>query len=661
MATENQTRATEKTDAPVAAKPTPDKSLHDPVQSMHEFLSLISKTGTEAVASLQNLATEALYGKPADAATTGGGTDSKGAAAAGKPREAGQAHDTVKAPGGTKTADAANSTDAGKPTDATKPTDAAKQKEIGKEHKQLSDWADHNLKEPKLSEFKKNMDSFEARAKSDKLDPDEVIKTYKQVERLNAATGDKPLSETQRHNLSGEIMHQAAEPTSIDQGNHNTCSAATVEVRTYTRTPSDAARLVTDVALTGEYRAPDGTHIRTDPRPHDESKSGTNIDGQRSHASEIFEVTAINLHYAKENAKNGTKIHYEQVTPTKGDLGDTGERLTDYSKNPPQPLKIDGEKVDPPHVDDNAVTQMSNIITGKNEKDVQIEQGGNVNGDTKGMVIVNSEAELKQQLKDAKDHNRLPMIVKVNTFSEPFNSDSFGAGAGGDAGSHVVTITDYDEKTGKVTVDNQWGKKNDHGKDDPLSTHELYIAMQKPEDAEKTIAADVKYNHEHGISDPVKEIELKRYEANLGGGDSIGRTSVTNSIHEMKRRWDKGGVSDAEKSKERHALNNLIAAMPMADQVTLIQAEHKAGIATDGQYENQVAILGIRMLKPTDNDPVTDMAKFDYKAALAALTPAQQTDVLGKIEKTKQILKHPELEPAFEKEFMAWLNHNEGK
>ena len=142
----------------------------------------------------------------------------------------------------------------------------------------------------KLGQFKENMRSFEERAGRDNLSPTEIAKTYKEIDRLLEAKGDKPLKPEQRKDLAEQIMRHAANPTSIDQGAHSTCSMATVETRMYTRNPSDAARLVADVALTGQYVATDGRRVRINPGAHNESRNSTTNDGERSHASEIFQM-----------------------------------------------------------------------------------------------------------------------------------------------------------------------------------------------------------------------------------------------------------------------------------------------------------------------------------------------------------------------------------
>src|SRR5262249_53565715 len=140
--------------------------------------------------------------------------------------------------------------------------------------------------------------------KRDHLSPEEVAKTYKQIERLLEPSGDKPIEQAEKNKLALEVMRHVAHPQDISQGSYNTCNVTTVETRTYTRQPSEAAKLVADVALTGQYTAHDGTVVAVSPKAHGQSKLDLPTpDGTRDHASEIFQVTAVNIHYAQENAK----------------------------------------------------------------------------------------------------------------------------------------------------------------------------------------------------------------------------------------------------------------------------------------------------------------------------------------------------------------------
>ena len=512
-------------------------------------------------------------------------------------------------------------------------TDSKKQKDVAAEHQKLSDWADHNLQEPDRSNFKKDMSDFETRANRDGLSPDEVVKTYKQIERLADADGVKPLTPVERQHVLQQVMHQAADPTSIDQGYHSSCSVAAVESRTYTRSPSDAARLVADVAMTGEYRTANGTIVKVNPRPHGESYEWPTKDGDRSYASEIFQVTAANIHWVQRNHHTDRQYRYEQREPNAGDPSDTGERKVDYSKHPPRLAKDADGPVHSPDLDDRDLTEISNAITGKKETDVQIEHEGDHCGSTKGTLTVKNEEELKAKLKDLKDHHRLPVIIRVESANEPFYTDSGQGAAGGSGGAHFVTVTDYDENTGEVCVDNQWGKKADHGKDNPVKVHDLYVAMESTADAEKSVAADVQYNKEHGIVDPVKEQELLRYKYWNGEiKDDEYAAAVKKSIADTQKRWDAGGVSEEEKQRERQELGNLIHLLPLKDQLDDLSTEHQAHILNDKQYENELVVAGKTLANMNQKDPAYQQCRDKYRQILDELSEAEQRSILTRVE-----------------------------
>ena len=532
-------------------------------------------------------------------------------------------------------------------TDGLKTKDAAKQNDVATEHQHLSDWADKNLHEPELSKYKKDMADFEDRAKRDGLSQDEILKTYQQIERINAGTGDKPLSQLERQHISQEVMHQAAVPTDISQGYHNTCNVTSIECRTYTRDPAAAAKLVADVALTGEYHAPDGTVVKINPAAHDQSKTWPPVDGQRTHASELFEVTAVNIHYAQENAKNGTDIRYEQQDPKPGDNADTGERLMDYSKHPPKNVTEGGgwfgwggTEVHSPDLTDKAITDVSNTITGKNEKDVLLQAWGTTDG---GVTAVHSEDELKAKLKELKDQHKLPVVIFVDTNNEPFYSDSGRGAAGGSGGPHVVTITDYDEKTGQVCVDNQWNSAVDHGKNNPINVHDLYTAMQFPADAEKTLKNDVDYNKAHGIYDPQKEADLIRHQLAAKEIDPAKAEEETKKIMaEMSKHWQDTNAPMSERQSEWREVEAIIHQLPVDSQMRLAKEAHDDHLITDAWYKEELRVAAYQMVHENDQasrflgyNPWADgeyaRQQQELKKAMADLSPDDQRDLLNQI------------------------------
>jgi hypothetical protein len=266
-------------------------------------------------------------------------------------------------------------------------------------------------------------------------------------------------------------------PHSVDQGQHKTCTVGTMETRLYARSPSAVAKVVADVATTGSFVTASGVRVSMVENqliPDQEARS--HRDSQRSYASQIFQLTAVNAKYAVQNARGelGGKVRYEQVEPVKGaNPPDTGERLVDYSTNPPRVVHRG------PNLSVKELPEMTYEITGRRQRDMVLMHSQNA-GWFDGTRKVASVQDLSNELSAAKLEGRFPLILRVHTQNEPFFSDSGAGKAGGSGQWHAVTVTDYDEATGRVSVDNQWGSKKDHFGWNGIPVHQLYAATKKP-------------------------------------------------------------------------------------------------------------------------------------------------------------------------------------
>ncbi len=274
----------------------------------------------------------------------------------------------------------------------------AKLKELA--DKKITDPADRARFEADMNKFASRqqdlIERFEKQGLSapeaQKKAADEVSKTYQQVEKLLTAQDNpnlKTIKEKDRIAIAEQVMHNAATPTDISQGSYSTCNVTVIEVQTYTKEPSEAARLVTDMALTGKYTSNGkppvtvevGKDINADSlKKHGDAKNSFEPgENNRSHASQIFEVTAVNLHYTKENAKTNPpgQIRYEQHDP-KGET-DNGERLVDYSKKDPKTGKapaevmVGGEPVRSPDLSAQEIANVARDIQGDKGTPVRID------------------------------------------------------------------------------------------------------------------------------------------------------------------------------------------------------------------------------------------------------------------------------------------------
>ncbi len=219
--------------------------------------------------------------------------------------------------------------------------------ELPAERQTLKELAEAKIENPKeRAQFILDMENFERdfTARSVKAPADkeqEIANTYAQLGRLLSADSDvlarypecklPPGKAPWRVQVAEQILHQAAEPTSIDQGVLAVCETSSLQVRLYYRDPASIARLVTDVLLDGKYTASThdksidmtGSPVNLIP---DEMASQFTIEGQqkgvsilrgnkpytdiRSYAAQLFDATAINM------VISGRGYRYEQPTAT---------------------------------------------------------------------------------------------------------------------------------------------------------------------------------------------------------------------------------------------------------------------------------------------------------------------------------------------------------
>lgn len=520
------------------------------------------------------------------------------------------------------------------------------QVDLATERQNLDDAARRNLSPSEYAEFQRNMQELEARKQRDGLSDEEVARTYREVSRMLNETGSDPLDQQTRENLARQVMEQAAKPTTIDQGEFRTCNVTTVETRTYTRNPSEAARMVADMAIDGRYVSRDGRHVvEGDPSAKTDQARNypPNPDGQRSHASEIFQVTATNLAH---KVQGRDYYRYEQLDqgPLQG-TGDNGERLWDTRTNPPT------EVARSPYLDDSEIADVSNAITGENRTDhylVGVNDQGAV-GDNRRVTIIDSQQELEQTIADAKRDGRLPLIVRVNTVAEPFWSDSGGGAAGGSGGAHVVTITDYQPgPPPKVSVDNQWGTSADHTTSQrQMEISQLYRAMQPTADVARALEQEVIADRNAGRLDVNKETDLLRVKKSAGLlTDGEYKTQLDDLYRRTKEEMDRQSTNMSAQEREEIAkrLSDSARGLPPKDSTAFLARQLSDGMISKSDHDFQVALVGWRLATDKRNaegkGTFTDTMRREYERNtqdfrnyLDTLPEQQQREILDKIKR----------------------------
>lgn len=366
------------------------------------------------------------------------------------------------------------------------------------------------------TQFKEDMKAFEQRAKEQHLSDEEVAKTYREISRVLEAKGTQPMDDRKRVRVALGIMAVAAEPTSNDQGSHNTCNVTTIENRLFTREPSTAAKLIADVATTGKYIAADGTTVKLDRAnfsTHGEEANnaprGTN---ERNYASQLFDVTAVNLLLAKHNEATipPGDLRYSQERST--GAKDSGERVRDYSTNPPTKIADDPQDA----AMFNGMVDINSIITGRFEPEAFMSHKDSVTSQDEKVTSFETKEEFEAKLAAAKEAGGFPIVLGVHANNRPFFDPNSKRPLHVDqalADGHVVLITGYDPVKHTVTYDNQWGNDQDHRDDKPVSVADMYQATKRVSVTEWLDRIENKHPHmtEKQYADNIEKL-VKGYE-----------------------------------------------------------------------------------------------------------------------------------------------------
>ncbi|MBC7999224.1 MAG: hypothetical protein IAF58_14840, partial [Leptolyngbya sp.] len=423
----------------------------------------------------------------------------------------------------------------------------------------------------------------------------------------------------------------------IDQGEHGTCGAAVVEVRTYWRSPEKAAKLVADAALTGEVMTPRGVSLPIDVQPHDTSKKTEMKNGQRSHASELFQVAAINLALNTAPGMVPGSIAYRQMNKPK-EGSSSGEVVIDYSQHPPVEKNFGGLQVD-------QVLRINHIVSGRADKDIVLWRADKHDPREIGKVFTD-ETELEKAIVSAKKNGSLPVILFVHTGNEPLWKDSPINIDGGKGAWHFINITDIDNGLPRrVSVDSTWWKNADHGKEgeEGITISDLYVASLSPKEAEKALSKREQQRFD-AVSNTGKDISLVRQKwvAGLINSDQLEK-SLGELAENSKTRWNKeaiAGIGDRnEQVKSIKTLMEAVDRLPSENKIRLLDKLCDQGYLRLDEYQAGLIASAIELnaqkkVMVADGDfnskaeEAFIKAEKQYLTQLNALTEAQKNAVI---------------------------------
>ncbi len=304
---------------------------------------------------------------------------------------------------------------------------------------------------------------------------EEIAGTYRETTGLLQAQDNPQLrdsrgqviTQSNRNQLARDVMGHAADPTSVEQGGYDTCGAAASEAQTYTHSPSQAARLVREVSTTGTYHPTDGgTPVQVDPSSlratPDTRNSETANSSDRSHASQIFQVTAVNVAYDRRDRIPGTpRDEYRQNQPREDD---NGERVYTSPGGSEEARDTEGRLLRRSDLGRQDVERMNSAISGQSATVVDHENVG-------------SQEEFQNRLQQAQQRGEYPLLVGVDTRDPVWQEDIEQTGAR--PGPHLMRVTGYhpEDRPPTVEVDNQWGEQRDRRR---IPVSDFHRSVRRP-------------------------------------------------------------------------------------------------------------------------------------------------------------------------------------
>lgn len=313
--------------------------------------------------------------------------------------------------------------------------------------------------EQNASEKQQVIDAMHRFEKRHSIDPKEIKEFYEQCSRMfdkNWMDGIKPVPHEKRVTLAEQVILQAANPDLIRQGDHNTCNVTTVEYRMYCKHPTAAAKMVADLSLDATWKS-DSTRVDLNMyRDCFKPETGTDslqLGNDRSFASQIFQIGAVNVHYAGQ----GKTVYYQE----RNERTNKQEEVLDEGNF----------KSRKPNLSDDELIAIYNKIAHTNDDKFIITHDSSPA--TQHCERFTSKEELRTFL--FRHQEDMPLTLVVDVINDPIWSEENGVAYIN--GPHVVTIKSFDPIKNTVDLHNQWQAKNDH-KDLPLEV--LYNSSLPP-------------------------------------------------------------------------------------------------------------------------------------------------------------------------------------
>lgn len=319
--------------------------------------------------------------------------------------------------------------------------------------------------------------TFIARARAEKISVVAQVETLNATRRLISAR-DGFFNQRLRLIEGAEMLAQAADPTIISQGAHETCNVTSLEERMFTVAPAEAADLIVSATLTRKWTNPAGVVI--------EVRDGTIIPGpeelkypvpllERSLASEVFQVVALDavgqsatppIYDPVTSQRIRGPVHFAQHLPRLklDDLGEYWIREDGTVAAPFLGLTLDGLEIAARFLFGSVSTPYIMVSTSF----------------AKDPIVSNFESasDFGQVLEQLFSHHQLPALMLVKARDPALTGKPYPFPEMID---HVIVVAKLDTAGSRAYVVNPWGKPFDR-----------WVSLDKLRDA-----ATVFYFHMH--------------------------------------------------------------------------------------------------------------------------------------------------------------------